>query len=119
MRLLLLKHLQMTTNPISQFSFKRQAGAELVFLPIYARKSLLLTQAEARDYADIFGCDGLDGILTIENFDTLSRRCYASDTFADATDEKQELCLFKDNMVKFLINLLQMLMMHIHYKGCY
>lgn len=65
-----------TDDNKSDFSVQLQkakdSGAELVFLPIYAQEaSLLLSQAAARDYDPIFfGCDGLDGILTIENFDT-------------------------------------------------
>jgi len=48
------------------------AGAELVFLPIYYQEAaLILQQAAAIDYKPIFfGCDGLDGILNVENFDT-------------------------------------------------
>lgn len=55
-----------------QLQVAKDKGAELVFLPIYAQEaSLLLTQAAAKEYKPIFfGCDGLDGILTIENFDT-------------------------------------------------
>lgn len=77
-----------------QLQKAKEAGAELVFLPIYAQEaSLLLTQAEARDYKPIFfGCDGLDGILTIENFDTsLAEGVMLLTPFAaDATDEKTQ-----------------------------
>ena len=47
-------------------------GAELVFLPIYyTEASLILTQASSMGYdVKFFGCDGLDGILNVENFDT-------------------------------------------------
>ncbi len=50
----------------------KDAGAELVFLPIYYQEaSLILSQAKAIDFAPMFfGCDGLDGILGVENFDT-------------------------------------------------
>ncbi len=49
----------------------QSAGAELIFLPIYyTETSLILTQADAMGYEPIFfGCDGLDGLLAIENFD--------------------------------------------------
>ncbi|MGM9972818.1 MAG: ABC transporter substrate-binding protein [Clostridiaceae bacterium] len=55
-----------------QLQKAKDAGAELVFLPIYySEASLILTQAAAMDYSPIFfGCDGLDGILTVKNFDT-------------------------------------------------
>ena len=50
----------------------KDAGAELVFLPIYySEASLILTEANSIGYETIFfGCDGLDGVLTVENFDT-------------------------------------------------
>lgn len=46
-------------------------GAELVFLPIYyTEASMILTQANAAGYSfKFFGCDGLDGILGVDNFD--------------------------------------------------
>lgn len=52
---------------------KAQKGkAELVFLPIYyTEASLILQQAKSAGFAPkFFGCDGLDGILGIEGFDT-------------------------------------------------
>lgn len=70
----------------------KDAGAELVFLPIYyTEASLILTQAASIDYKPIFfGCDGLDGILTVENFDkSLAEGVMLLTPFAaDATDEK-------------------------------
>ena len=50
----------------------KDAGAELVFLPIYySEASTILKQASDMGYApQFFGCDGMDGILTVENFDT-------------------------------------------------
>ncbi|MDF2845801.1 MAG: putative secreted protein [Herbinix sp.] len=65
-----------TSESNSDFSVQIQkakdAGAELVFLPIYYKEAaLILQQAASLDYAPtFFGCDGLDGILTVENFDT-------------------------------------------------
>lgn len=70
----------------------KDAGAELVFLPIYyTEASLILTQAASIDYKPIFfGCDGLDGILTVENFDvSLAEGVMLLTPFAaDAPDEK-------------------------------
>lgn len=68
------------------------AGAELVFLPMYySEASNILTQANAKGYAPIFfGCDGMDGILTaVEGFDTsLAEGVILLTPFAaDATDE--------------------------------
>lgn len=68
------------------------AGAELVFLPMYyTEASNILTQANAKGYAPIFfGCDGMDGILTgVEGFDTsLAEGVILLTPFAaDATDD--------------------------------
>ncbi|MGB4659466.1 MAG: ABC transporter substrate-binding protein, partial [Mobilitalea sp.] len=61
-----------------------------VFLPIYyTEATLILTQAASLDFAPIFfGCDGLDGILGVENFDTtLAEGVMLLTPFAaDATD---------------------------------
>ena len=47
-------------------------GADLVFLPIYyTPASLILAEAKKQDFAPkFFGVDGMDGILTLEGFDT-------------------------------------------------
>ncbi|MBO4902669.1 MAG: ABC transporter substrate-binding protein [Lachnospiraceae bacterium] len=64
-----------TADSKTDFSVQLQkasdAGADLVFLPIYyTEASLILTQANTMGYAPkFFGCDGLDGILGVENFD--------------------------------------------------
>ncbi len=59
------------TDFSAQISAAKNAGAELVFLPIYYQEaSLILSQCKSADYSPIFfGCDGLDGILSVENFD--------------------------------------------------
>ena len=63
----------------------------MVFLPIYyTEASLILTQANSMGYAPtFFGCDGLDGILAVENFDTsLAEGVMLLTPFAaDADDE--------------------------------
>lgn len=73
-----------------QLQKAKDAGAELVFLPIYySEASLILTQAAALEFKPIFfGCDGLDGILAVENFDTaLAEGVMLLTPFAaDATD---------------------------------
>lgn len=55
-----------------QLQQAKDAGADLVFLPIYyTEASLILTQADSMGFeTTFFGCDGLDGILGVENFDT-------------------------------------------------
>lgn len=55
-----------------QLQQAKSAGADLVFLPIYYQEaSLILAQAKSMGYAPkFFGVDGMDGILTLEGFDT-------------------------------------------------
>ncbi|MDF2511336.1 MAG: Extracellular ligand-binding receptor [Herbinix sp.] len=85
-----------TADSNSDFSVQLQkakdAGAELVFLPIYySQATLILSQAAAIDFKPIFlGCDGLDGILTVENFDkSLAEGVVLLTPFAaESTDEK-------------------------------
>lgn len=55
-----------------QLTAAQAAGANTVFMPIYYQPaSVILTQAAAMNYAPtFFGVDGMDGILTLEGFDT-------------------------------------------------
>ena len=55
-----------------QLGEAQSAGADLVFMPIYyTPASLILNQAKTMGYAPtFFGCDGMDGILDLEGFDT-------------------------------------------------
>lgn len=75
-----------------QLQAAKDAGAELVFLPIYYNEaSLILSQADAMEFKPMFfGCDGLDGILGgVENFDlALAEGVMLLTPFAaDATDD--------------------------------
>jgi len=74
-----------------QIQKAKDAGAELVFLPIYYQEAaLILSQAKSANYAPLFfGCDGLDGILAQEGFDTsLAEGVMLLTPFAaDATDD--------------------------------
>ena len=87
-----------TSDSKTDFSVQLQKaadnGAELVFLPIYyTEASLILTQAASAGYDfKFFGCDGLDGILGVENFDTsLAEGVMLLTPFAaDATDDKTQ-----------------------------
>ncbi|MBQ8337993.1 MAG: ABC transporter substrate-binding protein [Oscillospiraceae bacterium] len=83
-----------TTDFKTQLNAAKQAGADLVFLPIYyTPASLILKQAKDIDYAPkFFGVDGMDGILTVENFDTsLAEGVMLLTPFsADAEDEKTQ-----------------------------
>lgn len=87
-----------TADSKSDFSVQLQkakdSGAELVFLPIYYQEAtLILTQSASLEYNPIFfGCDGLDGILGVENFDTtLAEGVMLLTPFAaDAQDERTQ-----------------------------
>lgn len=74
-----------------QLQKAKDAGAELVFLPIYySEATLILSQANSMGFDPIFfGCDGLDGILAVEDFDTeLAEDVMLLTPFAaDAADE--------------------------------
>ena len=62
-----------TANDFSvQLGEAQSAGADLIFLPIYYQPaSLILQQADNMGYdPKFFGVDGMDGILTMEGFDT-------------------------------------------------
>lgn len=65
-----------TADTATDFSVQldkaKEANAELVFLPIYYQEaSIILKQASDKEFAPIFfGVDGMDGILSVENFDT-------------------------------------------------
>ena len=74
-----------------QLKKAQDAGADLIFLPIYYDPaSLILTQASQMGYTPtFFGVDGMDGILTLDGFDTsLAEGVYLLTPFsADATDD--------------------------------
>lgn len=81
-----------TANDFSvQLNEAKNKGADLIFLPIYyTPASLIFTQAEKMGYAPtFFGVDGMDGILTLEGFDTsLAEGVMLLTPFtADAEDE--------------------------------
>ena len=61
-----------TTDFSVQVAAAKDAGAELIFLPIYyTPASMILKQAASMEYdCQFFGVDGMDGILTMEGFDT-------------------------------------------------
>jgi len=84
-----------TANDFSvQLNDAKNAGADLLFLPMYYQPaSLILTQAAAIDYAPVFfGVDGMDGILTLEGFDkSLAEGVILLTPFsADAADQRTQ-----------------------------
>jgi len=80
-----------TTDFSVQLTDAKDNGADLIFLPIYyTPASMILNQAKAMEYAPkFFGVDGMDGILTLEGFDTsLAEGVMLLTPFAaDAEDE--------------------------------
>ena len=92
------------TDFTSQLNEIKAAEADLVFLPIYyTPASLILAQADKMQYEPkFFGVDGMDGILTLENFDTtLAEDVMLLTPFtADAEDEltKSFVAKYKEKM---------------------
>ncbi len=74
-----------------QLTKAKDAGADVLFLPIYYQPaSTILKQASDMGYAPtFFGVDGMDGILSMEGFDTaLAEGVYLLTPFsADASDD--------------------------------
>ena len=83
-----------TTDYSVQVADAQNKGAELVFLPIYyTPASQILITANSIGYKPVwFGVDGMDGILSIEGFDTsLAEGVMLLTPFsADAEDEKTQ-----------------------------
>ena len=87
-----------TTDTKSDFSVQltaaQAAGADTLFLPFYYQEaSVVLNQANQMGYAPtFFGVDGMDGILTMPNFDTsLAEGVMLLTPFsADADDERTQ-----------------------------
>ena len=82
----------------------QEAGADLVFLPIYYTEAAqILSYANRIGYTPkFFGCDGMDGILTVEGFDTALAEGLALMTpfDANASDEATQsfVTKFKEKM---------------------
>ena len=74
-----------------QLQKAKDAGVDLVYLPIYYNEaSLIFTQAAAMDFSPLwFGVDGMDGILSVDGFDnSLAEGVMLLTPFsADAEDE--------------------------------
>lgn len=87
-----------TTDTASDFSAQisdaKANGAELIFLPIYySPASIILAQADSADYAPLFfGVDGMDGLLSLDDFDkSLAEGVHLLTPFsAEAEDEKTQ-----------------------------
>lgn len=77
-----------------QLQKAKDAGADLLFLPIYYSESaLILSQAAQIEYAPvIFSVDGMDGILGVENFDaSLAENVIFLSPFTSTVNAKAEV----------------------------
>ena len=78
------------TSFTNQLTKAKDKGATMIFAPIYyTPASVLLSNAAAMGYdVKMMGCDGMDGILGVENFDTsLAEGLYLMTPFS-ADEEK-------------------------------
>ena len=86
----------------TQLQKAKDAGAEMVFLPIYYQEaSLILAQANKAGFSPKwFGCDGMDGILDLEGFDAslAENLMFLTPFTANATDDATQKFVadFKD-----------------------
>ena len=82
----------------------KDAGAEMLFLPIYYQPaSIILQQASQMGYAPtVFGVDGMDGILTLEGFDTsLAEGVFLLTPFAADADDAQTQAFVAEYQKRF------------------
>ena len=94
-----------------QIQKAQNAGAEMVFLPIYYQEaSLILAQAKKAGFTPkYFGCDGMDGILALKGFDKelAEGLMFLTPFTADAQDDKTQTFVkaykaaFKDTPIQF------------------
>ena len=78
------------TSFTNQLTKAKQAGATMIFAPIYyTPASVLLKNAKDMGYdVKMMGCDGMDGILGVEGFDTSLAEGLLLMTPFSADDEK-------------------------------
>ena len=80
------------TSFTNQLTKAKQAGATMIFAPIYyTPASVLLKNAKDMGYdVKMMGCDGMDGILGVEGFDTSLAEGLLLMTPFSATDEANQ-----------------------------
>lgn len=92
-----------TANDFSvQLTQAKDAGADLLYMPMYYDPaSLILGQANAMGYAPtFFGIDGMDGILSLENFDkSLAEGVYL--LYPANTNDERTAAFFKNYQDKY------------------
>ena len=83
-----------------QIQKAKDAGADMIFLPIYySEASLILKQTSsvAGFSPKFFGCDGMDGILALDNFDAKLAEGLMFMTPFDAASSDETIKTFVDN----------------------
>lgn len=81
------------TSFTNQLTKAKDAGATMIFAPIYyTPASVLLTNAKEMGYdVKMMGCDGMDGILGVEGFDTsLAEGLYLMTPFSADEDKNAD-----------------------------
>ena len=85
-----------TSDAKSEFSVQVKAcidsGADLIFLPIYYQEASLIIKEASDEGAKVtfFGCDGLDGLLSVDGFDKKLAEgvMFFTPFSADSTEER-------------------------------
>lgn len=88
------------TDFLVQIQKAKDAGADMIFLPIYySEASLILKQTSsvAGFSPKFFGCDGMDGILALDNFDAKLAEGLMFMTPFDAASSDETIKTFVDN----------------------
>lgn len=88
----------------TQLQKAQDADVDLLYLPIYYQEaSIILKQADTMGYEpQFFGVDGMDGILTLENFDTsLAEDVMLLTPFAADSDDETVKSFVKTYKEKF------------------
>lgn len=83
-----------------QIQKAKDAGADMIFLPIYyaeASQILKQTSSVAGFTPKFFGCDGMDGILSLDNFDAKLAEGLMFMTPFDATSDDETIKNFVTN----------------------
>jgi branched-chain amino acid transport system substrate-binding protein len=81
------------TDFTTQLQKCKDAGVDLIFYPYYYQEATtILTEMNDMDYdAQLFGVDGLDGILTVEGFDlSLAEGVYLLTPFIAVADSSKD-----------------------------
>ena len=97
-----------TSDAKSEFSVQVKAcidsGADLIFLPIYHQEASLIIKEASDEGAKVtfFGCDGLDGLLSVDGFDKkLAEGVMLLTPFSDDSTEERTAAFVKNYKEKY------------------